>query len=183
MSDVQYQLPCGCGQHVVINATQAGQDVVCACGKTLAVPTLRGLQALTKVPGSAAATPAAGPKPIATSSVSGCLFALAFVTLVGCSLFTMAMLIQRSRLKPHRELAAMLDEGQQQVDELPLDESFMVWKHFVAEGIYGEMPTEEIVDWTRARMYRRLATGGGIAAGVALATMLGIGAATRFKKS
>lgn len=41
-----YQLTCSCGATHAVSASQAGQNILCACGKTLEVPTLRGLAAL-----------------------------------------------------------------------------------------------------------------------------------------
>jgi hypothetical protein len=42
----QYWLPCSCGQKVRVAVAQAGGEVACACGKRLAVPTLRGIRQL-----------------------------------------------------------------------------------------------------------------------------------------
>jgi len=46
----QYLLPCPCGQKSRITAAQAGEQVTCACGKTLIVPTLRGIRQLEPAP-------------------------------------------------------------------------------------------------------------------------------------
>lgn len=55
---MQYLLPCGqCGVRHVIDSRQAGQQVVCACGAALEVPSLRGIRELQP----AEATPAARP--------------------------------------------------------------------------------------------------------------------------
>lgn len=40
----QYLLPCVCGQQVRVTTAQAGSRVRCECGRTLQVPTLRGLR-------------------------------------------------------------------------------------------------------------------------------------------
>lgn len=45
----RYLLPCDCGQHVEVDVGQAGGQVVCACGRTLHVPTLRKLRHLPPV--------------------------------------------------------------------------------------------------------------------------------------
>src|SRR3954466_947072 len=45
-----YLLPCTCGQKVRIANAQAGGKVACGCGKSLAVPTLRGLRELELAP-------------------------------------------------------------------------------------------------------------------------------------
>ncbi len=43
---VKYLLPCSCGEKVAVESTQAGQDILCACGKTMEVPTMQGLRQL-----------------------------------------------------------------------------------------------------------------------------------------
>jgi hypothetical protein len=45
-----YLLPCSCGQKVRVANSQAGGQVTCVCGKSLGVPTLRGLKALQLAP-------------------------------------------------------------------------------------------------------------------------------------
>jgi hypothetical protein len=47
MSD--YLLPCTCGKKLGVTKSQAGQTVRCECGKTLEVPTLRGMSELERV--------------------------------------------------------------------------------------------------------------------------------------
>lgn len=39
---MEYLLPCECGQSTRVTRAMAGQEITCACGKTLEVPTLRG---------------------------------------------------------------------------------------------------------------------------------------------
>jgi len=46
----QYFLPCSCGQKVRVEPAQAGGQVACSCGKSLNVPTLRGLKQLELAP-------------------------------------------------------------------------------------------------------------------------------------
>jgi hypothetical protein len=70
----QYLLPCACGQSVRVGNAQAGATVSCSCGKTLAVPTLRGLRQLERVPQEAAAA-----KRLHWSPVHGTVFAAALV--------------------------------------------------------------------------------------------------------
>lgn len=43
---VRYLLDCTCGERLTVEPRQAGSQVTCQCGRTLDVPTLRGLQAL-----------------------------------------------------------------------------------------------------------------------------------------
>jgi len=78
-----YLLPCGCGKKTRVGKAQAGQVVACECGKTLSVPTLRGLRNLELAPVSKESGPAARPTwgPWRGASFSGGL-ALAAVALI-----------------------------------------------------------------------------------------------------
>ena len=57
----EYFLPCECGQEIRIMAGQAGQEVSCHCGRTIRVPTLRGLVRLKQVVKSSSSAPAWSP--------------------------------------------------------------------------------------------------------------------------
>ena len=46
VSSMNYLLSCHCGRKTVVTRSQAGQEVLCACGNKLSVPTLRGLREL-----------------------------------------------------------------------------------------------------------------------------------------
>jgi hypothetical protein len=61
-------LRCTCGRDLVVSNSQAGQELTCACGKIVAVPTLRGLAAL-PLAQALAQTTADAPQPYATSGV------------------------------------------------------------------------------------------------------------------
>jgi hypothetical protein len=43
---VKYLLPCSCGKKVAIESSQAGQDILCSCGKTMEAPTMQGIRRL-----------------------------------------------------------------------------------------------------------------------------------------
>ena len=45
----QFLLPCSCGQTTLVAARQAGETIGCVCGRSLEVPTIRGLRALERV--------------------------------------------------------------------------------------------------------------------------------------
>ncbi len=66
----EYLLPCSCGQKTRIAAAQAGAQVACGCGKSLSVPTLRGIKQLEIAP---VATTAKSPG--RWSPIHGALFA------------------------------------------------------------------------------------------------------------
>ncbi len=43
---MNHLLTCECGREIAVTRKQAGQEIACACGKTLRVPTLRGFAEL-----------------------------------------------------------------------------------------------------------------------------------------
>jgi hypothetical protein len=76
----QYFLPCSCGQKVRVEPAQAGGQVACSCGKTVQVPTLRGLKQLEVAPPDAAALRrAAGRR---WSPVQGAMFSIGLVVTI-----------------------------------------------------------------------------------------------------
>ncbi len=46
----RYLLPCSCGLSTPVETAQAGENIHCACGATLDIPTLRGLRNLQPAP-------------------------------------------------------------------------------------------------------------------------------------
>jgi hypothetical protein len=72
-----YLLPCSCGQSIPVGRAQAGQQVTCACGKELTVPTLRGLRELQPAPPEKARS-----SPRAWTPLHGVLFASGIVAAV-----------------------------------------------------------------------------------------------------
>ena len=60
----EYLLPCTCGQQLRVAPAQAGGQVSCACGRSVAVPTLRGLRELKPAPEAAPAKTVAGWSPV-----------------------------------------------------------------------------------------------------------------------
>ncbi len=45
----RFLLPCSCGRTIPVGISQAGANVTCDCGQSVAVPTIRGLKALQPV--------------------------------------------------------------------------------------------------------------------------------------
>ena len=52
-----YLLPCTCGEKLRIDASQAGLEVRCRCGKDVKAPTLRGFSQLERIEEAATTTP------------------------------------------------------------------------------------------------------------------------------
>lgn len=68
----KYVLSCSCGEKQLAEARQAGQSIVCPCGRTLEVPTMQGLKKLEKIEDSQ-------DKPRSTSSFLGAAVVLAIL--------------------------------------------------------------------------------------------------------
>src|SRR3990172_6902551 len=45
----KYLIPCACGRQLAVEAGQAGESLLCECGTTVVVPTLRQLRTLPAV--------------------------------------------------------------------------------------------------------------------------------------
>jgi hypothetical protein len=83
----QYLLPCSCGQNVPVDLRQAGQQVVCSCGKKLDVPPLRQLRILSPV--SSAEQPARAAWSVRHGVMSATLIlAAVFAAIGGYSWYT-----------------------------------------------------------------------------------------------
>lgn len=91
MSDrpTTYLLPCSCGRDIRIEPRQAGETVLCECGETCAIPTMREVQRLRPAPAvgiSSTATKSAWENPqrlLVTGLVLLLLAAIAAVILYG----------------------------------------------------------------------------------------------------
>lgn len=79
-----YLLSCSCGQQLEVDAGQAGAELTCPCGKTVVVPTVRGLKQLPlKANGDQSRLPAASGWPV----WKGAAFSLGLLLAVAGILF------------------------------------------------------------------------------------------------
>ncbi|MHB8902868.1 MAG: hypothetical protein ACYC6Y_29260 [Thermoguttaceae bacterium] len=46
----KYLLPCSCGEKIPVETTQAGENLLCSCGRTLTVPSMQGIRRLEPLP-------------------------------------------------------------------------------------------------------------------------------------
>ncbi len=118
----QYLLPCDCGATTPVETNQAGNTVICSCGKQLEVPSLRAIRELAPHGVDDAArgyewNPAAG------LIFVGGMF-LAFIG-AGVALFMHINSVQAVsfELPPEDEVAAWVAE----IDSAPPEELFNMW--------------------------------------------------------
>jgi hypothetical protein len=140
-----YLLPCSCGQKVGITTAQAGAQVTCICGKSLAVPTLRGIRELEIAPQETNKKSAGR-----WSLVHGALFAsgllIASIGVVFLAFFGLRY-IQLGASPFTRDITdAVVRAEQQRIDKLTPTQALAEWSEYVKEGL-GE-PEEP--PWVKA---------------------------------
>jgi hypothetical protein len=140
-----YLLPCSCGQKTRIAAAQAGAQIRCVCGKSLAVPTLRGIRQLETAPPETTAKSFRRWSPVHGSLfASGLLIAsigLGFLAFFG---------LRYVQLGGHPITRDITNEvikvEQQRIDKLTPTQALAEWSENVKQGL-GE-PEEP--PWVRA---------------------------------
>ena len=127
---LKYLLPCGCGESLHVDASQAGSTIPCTCGKELEVPTLRGLSQLAEVE---VASVAGGDT---WSPLQGTSFTVGLLLLVGgigCVAYAYP------RIRAAQEIAEtdehkLYDEG---LTRLTPSELYDAWKDVRENGLLG----------------------------------------------
>ena len=118
----QYQLPCECGQFVLIVPTQAGESVVCECGRKLQVPALRAIRQLACVQDSAPS-----PAPPRWTYAQGLVFACGVLVILLSLLsagYSHLQRVQFAVTPPSEEIVAGFVG---EVDSWSPDEQFKFW--------------------------------------------------------
>jgi hypothetical protein len=129
---VQYLMPCQCGHKNRVTAAQAGGQVVCVCGKNVAVPTLRGLRSLDVAPPEAATSTKAG-----WSRGHGAAFAtgllLAGIGIAVCAIY----LVQYARIAGWSvdRTDDIVRAEASQIDKLTPVQMLREWTAIVEEGL------------------------------------------------
>jgi hypothetical protein len=128
-----YLLPCECGQKVRVGRAQAGQSVACTCGKSLSVPTLRGLGVLEAAP--AEVKPEAAGRtwsPWQGAAFSGGL-AVAAVALFLCALNGWYLLNVQAFSEDKSEI--VIGNATLELDDYPAERLLDEWHELQAEGL------------------------------------------------
>ena len=147
----KYLLPCTCGREIPVDASQAGQEVGCACGAKLEVPTMRRLTSLKRAEPETIAQPST-----ATWGVRHALLLVgALITAVGL-------------------VAAILHYPQRptdfEVDNLSQLETWVLWQE-LRQGLNHQAPWEEPY-YDGLKLYHRWL---GVAGGIAVFGLLTMG--------
>ena len=138
----QYLLPCSCGQAVRVNIHQAGETIVCQCGKTLQVPSMRKLRELKPAPPEESVGKAARH----WSKREGIIFAAGLlVVFVGLGI---AGYFQLGRLTLNTEESRYdnLDESLRRIDDMNVAELWDTWIGVRRLGMGPYSPPQFIVN-------------------------------------
>jgi hypothetical protein len=120
----QYLLPCSCGEKVAVETSQAGDRARCRCGAELDVPSMRGLRELET------ATPEEPSTPSRAESEWGLRQGLILtgVLLIVFSLPPAGFLYSVLPERPVFDMRANIEANQQNIDEMNVVETWMVWR-------------------------------------------------------
>jgi hypothetical protein len=149
----KYLLPCGCGEELPIDIGQAGQNIVCKCGRTIEAPTLRGIRQLTPAPVSDESKGARGGA--AWRPGQGVAFALGVLTTVVALAVGAERFYRRAALDTvdrFPDSGAMVDE---RIDGMPVDELWDFWIRILRDGLGAQETPQHVL---ARRRYDELTT-------------------------
>jgi len=165
-----YLLPCSCGQKIRVAPAQAGGQVSCGCGKSLTVPTLRGLRALE--PAAPEASRKAAPGWSVTHGIffsGGIVLVIAGIAILAFHLFRYTQ-VAGFTVDQTEAVAARHTAG---VDEMSATQMFDEWSKVVSEGLGEKMtpPWEAAKQMIAANMFWMKTGGGAIVVGLLLSVL------------
>ena len=149
-----FLLPCACGQKVRVGKAQAGQAVRCACGKSLNVPTLRGMRELESAPPDESPTKArkaatwsywhgtAFSGGLAVAAISLLLFGLNLYYFTGATFFS----------EDHTDKVVVSATGE--LEDFPAEQLLHEWHSLVEEGLGQPHPPYWVAAQESAKVYR-----------------------------
>jgi len=155
-----FLLPCSCGQKIRVANSQAGGQVACGCGKSLVVPTLRGLRDLELAPPEVARSSRPGWSP-----VHGAIFASGLVAAMiglGMAGYSLLRYTQIAGLSTDRS-ADVIQFESANIDKLTPLQLLGAWSELKEEGIGEKQTPIWIAAKAKIREYRSwMVIGGGV---------------------
>jgi len=150
-----YQIGCDCGRKIQAEARQAGETLTCACGRTIDVPTLRGLAQLPQVQQQTAT----GRR---WTRTQGLCFLAGVIWLAVGGVATWQFWSWAARPAEIQKFDHIADDFSSRVDRLTPSESFTYWRMFRDQST-GMLTSEERIRQAGSgnRGYKLLAWGAG----------------------
>lgn len=151
---MQYRLSCQCEKVHHVSTVQAGEEINCECGNTLAVPQLRELKALPPAL-EEEKTSASDRSRSAWQTWRGPAIALTTGVAVTCALAALWFLFQLSFLDTSYDTEMEISNGNALFDEYSPEELSLVWNNYEEVGIgQKRLPDYEYVrQYALARKY------------------------------
>ncbi len=138
---MDYLLSCDCGPEFTLNPSQAGQEIPCACGKSLSVPTLRGLSQLPRAT-KEENTPAKAVGKRQWAGWQGPVIAAAFAGFLislGCAGW---FGLQRSMVDTSYTIESEIEAGDELFDTYSPEELSLVWNNYEEVGLGPKDPPD-----------------------------------------
>jgi hypothetical protein len=166
---MKYQLPCErCGEKSVIDVSQAGRQLVCRCGATLEIPSLRAIRALETV-----ADVSDKPRRASWNQGRGIIFALGLViTVLGLLTAASAGTSWYTAKAPVWPTPQEIEDSLPEMGELDAPQAWEMWKDLRDQGLGQYRDPPNVVFEGELRRVFKIFIGGLIALGVGLATTL-----------
>jgi hypothetical protein len=124
---IQYLVPCTCGRKIPVETRQAGGEVACECGASIAIPRLLELKTLEKV-----AVQAAEAKPRGAWGIGHGLIASAAVLLVGVIALSVLVFIYAAD-DPYESMTP--DQIRENFQKLTPMQTWGMWMNLQQAGI------------------------------------------------
>ena len=132
---------------MVVSATQAGEQLRCECGANVVAPNMRGLREL-----QPASEPKGVPAPARSpgrSLGSDAVFAACLFLLVLTLIALVPLGLVWMQLDTSFTMETDVQYGNEQIDLLPIDQTWEVWKEFQSTGLQAR----EVPFYTRTLQY------------------------------
>ena len=171
-------MPCDCGESVVIEAGQAGQQVTCKCGATLEVPTLRGVKQLDVYESPTAKEAAVDGS--GWNALFGVMFSLGLLLLVIAGPIAGYLFYQASGLDTDGGDWSNAAAANQSIDNADTFHLLDIWKDFRESGLGPKLKPQYLANRETVSQYQ---TGGTIAAAVAVIGLLLVGGSIALPRS
>ncbi len=167
---MDHLLICTCKKEHVVSRSQAGQEILCECGNSVRIPTLRGLSQL----------PAANDVPLENASTNvwggwrGPAIAVCSAVFAISAGFSSFFFLQKASIRPTNDLESEIAAGNEVLDQYGPDALSMVWNDLDTFGMGAKARPGFYIWQEYARGFARNATITGAIAAVFGVLSLGI---------
>ncbi len=128
-----YLLSCSCGEKHHVSTSQAGQEITCKCGKSIRIPTLRGIRGLPQVDSGRES------EPVSSGSAWGGWRGPAMAIATGVFLVAAAssgyFLYQRLQIDTSFTAETAIQFGDEMLDQYGPYELSYIWNTYQTEGL------------------------------------------------